>query len=419
MPDERTIPQALDSEETFRQVVASAHELHNWGEPYETEGYLHALEERVLKTNLRTLNPPLAEAYDGVIVYLRFAVLQFLEEKDLLDLFRKHLLDGFTIDVDLKKQIELLLLLYGEAGARSVARKLVYALLENDELIGSQSLTIPGAPMPLPPSVRNWIVDFLSVTSARQKPTSLEIATYFNQSSNARKLNAQQRETLRQVLAFYAFLLNPPIIDFLHSLARPKTPVTVGTKPTEDFRSSLLQSLYEEATMEEAVQAEEERLLGGGGYTLERVSAELKDALTTGNAPKLQACLFLLGRSGDLKDLLGRDQELQNFFERFVLTALLPSLKALRPTADLATLAQDFRRQPNRPVYIKSFLQYVLTKSLKDDPVASAALGIRILSLLYRQGYTEAATMAFFDEETKQYRWAQTGLDSQGIPILL
>lgn len=410
------IPQSLESEATFRQMIGQAQALNQADETGEAQDFLQALESSLKTANLQQRSAELTAAYEPVLTYLRWVCLPLLPERETLNLFRSQVVAGLKTDVDLKTKIDVLLLLYHDGlTSQRLSQAILHALTENDELIGREPLTIPELPGPTQPSIRSWIIDFVRTTATGQPLTALEIARFFSQSPNIQTLGDEDRELLRQVLTLYLYILNPPLQAVSARLAtrRPAAPTP------QDFRSYLLQSLYEESAREEAIYAEEERLLAGGRFSLSGVLAALKDSLATKNHLRTQAALFLLARSGDLASLLAHDQELRQRVERDLLPAMLPVVKQQRPGVELRDLIDDFRRQPLRPVYLAAFLESVLTKTTRGDREQAAQLGVRLAGLLFRQGYTEAAAIAYFDADQRKYRWGQFGVDSQGVPILV
>lgn len=413
-----SLPIALDTEEALQRVLADAHALSQEGESGERETYLAGLKERLATTKLYSQQSPFVQPYDDVVTYLEFSIFPFLDGKDQARLVRSRLLHGLAIDVDLKTQFELLFILYGFPAAIAVRQRLLHALLDNEEAIGRGSLTVAGTATPVPPTVKNWVVDFLSATGGPVKPSALELATYYQQSANVRPLTPDQRQQLQQVLALYAFLVAPPILERLRMI-RPTQSARLQTAPPgEDFRTTLLRSLFQEAQEEELIFAEEEQLLAGSPYRFDRVAAALHEALAAKTPPRVQAALFLLARSGDLTTLLARDPTLAASVERELLPNVLPELKRQRLELTLETLLTDYRRQPARPAYLLLALRHWLTTAHGGDGAAAARVGARLAGLLLEHGYRDAAHLAFFDAETRQYRWGTIAADSQGVPVL-
>ncbi len=429
-----TFPPALETEQSFQQVLATAHELNEFGNPGDVRAYLELLRKKIASTPDVARNPDLAKAYEQVVVYLRFSALALQDDNDLAALFRLHVLYALTTDVDLKTRLELLFLMSNDDFTEQTKRRRILAAIsENDETIGQRLLNIPDAPIPLPPSIRNWIIDFLRQVGTGQPLTSLEIGVYMSKSPNVRALSRQEQDLLHQVLSLYVFIINPPLSEplqrYLRAVAEtpPGTPSPTADEspteppaagPPEDFRSTLLQSLFEESAMEEAVYEEEKRLLAEGEFSVARVCDQLAAAYREKNTSRVEAGLFLLARSGHWPTFLGESQTLQALVEQEILPALLPDLKAKRPSLSLRSLLDDFRRQPNRPVYIKCFIERLLGELWRGDAEKAAREAVRIVSIAFREGYTDAAAMAFFDAGTQRFRWADTGVDSQGVPIL-
>lgn len=423
MPEPYVIPQSLETDQSFQLVVATAHRLNQFGEPYEARQYFRELKTALEASELGKVNQSLAEAYGHVIAYLQFLILPSLDDRELVALFRQHLLEGIQTDIDLKTRVELLFLTrFDDLLDRSLRRLLIKTIAENDQRIGQRSITIRSLAGSQPPSVRCWILDFLENAASRNTPTALDVATFFTQSVNVRGLMPPEQDLLRQVLNLYLFILaGPPSeAEYHYALTATRTrAVGVPRETAQDLRTLMLQSLFEQQAMEDAIYEAEKHVLGKTGYSFEHVVAEFKTGIANVNIPTATGAAFLLARSGDLRTLLSRDGDFVRLMDTEVLPAMVASLRSRRSGLSQSAVIDDFHRQPNRPVYLKAFLEYVLTAACGGNVEEAARFGIRIESFLYRAGYYELVGMAYFDESAKKYRWADVGLDSQGVPTLI
>ncbi|MBI3115698.1 MAG: hypothetical protein HYZ09_04395 [Candidatus Kerfeldbacteria bacterium] len=434
-----TLPQHLASEQAFRQVLDVARQVNEFHEIDDSKTLARELNQRLAEDQTLQSDQELRRAYSQVVRYFQYVHLHTLDDKGVLELFRHHLLEGLASDIDLKTKLELVFLTRNDdLLERAFRRQVLRALSENDETIGRRGLSIPELPGTQPPQVQYWLVDFLRTVSAGKTFSALEVASYLNANPNVKTLQPDERQLLEQLLTLYTFIVAGPIhpstIRVIRSFVasaptseRPARavptagaaapPETFTPVVQEDFRSYLLQGLFEESAMEDAIDAEEQRLLAGG-YRYPRIVEELNAGLATGNVPQLAGALFVLARSGDLPHVLEREPKIQQYVEREAFPSMLPALKEQKANVTLQSLIDDFRRQPGRIVYLKSFLERALTKAVGGDQTESARLGVRIASVLFQEGVSQAATMAFFDAGQRQYRWAKVGLDSQGVPMI-
>ncbi len=418
----RQLPEPLTTEEAFRIVLEQARSLTR-AEPSELTLYLNALRTRLAESGLKQTNPALATAYDQVVRYLQFSSLASLSDAEVVALFRFHLLESLRTDVDLKTQLEMLFLFRSDdLLLRTVRRQVLNAMSANEEPIGQGTIIIPELPGRQPSEVRFWILDFIRYTTVVQRMTSLELATYLTESPNVRGLTPDEKNLLRQVFTLYLYIVTAPIAPYALGYLQTAGVAPAGQAPVTaplDTRAVILQQLFEQDEMEQAIYAAEKRVLGRSGYSFDQVLAEFKAGIAQKNIPTATGAAFLLARSGDIRELLSRDAEFAQLMEETILPALVNTLQDKHRRLSHKAIIEDFRRQPNRPVYLKCFLEHVLTEVCGGRSEESARFGIRVESFLYREGHQEMVGMAFYDEAARRYRWAEVGLDSQGVPTLL
>lgn len=127
----------------------------------------------------------------------------------------------------------------------------LFAIENNEEVIGAQSITVDGKQQP--PFVKNWLKDYLvTIPASVTGRGALEEAQYFSKSPNILKLTIEDKKTLQELIQFYDWLLHPSgtfeeLEAYEAAQAREESRTQTGVreikvgdlqKPTQPFRST-------------------------------------------------------------------------------------------------------------------------------------------------------------------------------------
>ncbi|MEW6407550.1 MAG: hypothetical protein AB1465_02560 [Patescibacteria group bacterium] len=150
----------------------------------------------------------LFERYLPLFLEVKFFLLDRLDEKEIIDLFKNHFVFAMKsnlADVIGRLRTKVQAVWYGQD--RDVfLQKIRQALKENKETLGKTEIQLQGKTVK--PYLQNWLLDLeLSLGSKVHSP--LEITNYFFKSSNVRLISQEERKLLRKIFEFYEVLKIP------------------------------------------------------------------------------------------------------------------------------------------------------------------------------------------------------------------
>lgn len=218
---------------------------------------------------LEIQDPALFSQARKILVQLRWMACQFLrDEREFLKLVRENFLEGLELDQEEKAGPKALLnLLEGRfalqfgAGLEESLQRFLQALQENNQVLGSQTITLKGEIASNRATVGRWIVDFLR--SSPENPSEIDETNYLFSNPNAQTLSAEEKKTLSKILNFYGIFryvlqqLTPRRtqgeIDF-ESLPPEKkislVPPQTFQKPPQSPQSALIQKPLRQAVQD-------------------------------------------------------------------------------------------------------------------------------------------------------------------------
>jgi len=162
------------------------------------------------KPDLLVSQPKLYQYCQDILIKLKFIALTTLPDQQVLVLIKEHLLNALKTGIDVSRILEINLRSRPVFARGEFKKGTRQALKENQQKIGSQSLTIKGKPTPQPPTLKNWLLDYDKETGTK-KHSELEREQYLAQNPNVRKLEQTEKDLLRKVLKFYDNLKPIPV----------------------------------------------------------------------------------------------------------------------------------------------------------------------------------------------------------------
>jgi len=162
------------------------------------------------KPDLSVNQPQLYQYCQDILIKLRFVALTTLPDQQVFNLIKGHFLDALKTGIDVYRILEINLCSRPVFARGEFKKGTRQALKENQQKIGSQSLTIEGKPTPQLPTLKNWLLDYDSETG-NEKHSELERGQYLAQNPNVRKLEQIEKDLLRKVLKFYDDLKPTPV----------------------------------------------------------------------------------------------------------------------------------------------------------------------------------------------------------------
>ncbi len=153
--------------------------------------------------------------------------LPALEKKMKQQLLAENLIFTVKQKIDILTNLEAYLYLYEfGVGPDTEERQIfIYALTHNQERLGNEQITLKSGET-VPPHVANWIKDFSSYTDSglELKGESYELTQYLYSSPNVKKLGADDKQILAQIITIYNHLRNPKYIPEIEKPEAPSTP---------------------------------------------------------------------------------------------------------------------------------------------------------------------------------------------------
>lgn len=164
--------------------------------------------EETFKDSSFASDKKLFEKYLSLFLEVKFFLLNQLDEKEIIDLFKNHFVFAMKsnlADVIGRLRIKVQAMWYGQD--RDVfLRKIRQSLKENKEIIGKTEIQVQDKSVK--PYLQNWLLD-LELSLGSKVHTPLEIANYFFKNHNVRLISQEERKLLRKIFEFYEVLKIP------------------------------------------------------------------------------------------------------------------------------------------------------------------------------------------------------------------
>ncbi len=375
----------------------------------------------------------LDQLYQKMMVKLKFLALHTLPVQEISKLIRHHLLVAIGCEIDMFDRIDLLAILYRDRQLGDEIRKnMVSAMVDNTERIGQSPIQREGGEQE-PPYIKNWLKDFARYFPSDRRLGNLEKVEYLNNSTNARTLQDEQKEQLRQVMNIYTYLRFPPteqetVEETGHGKTEPVKTTVLKTPPTPVTASKVqdadVPSLPELMPIEKlkneyrAFQINKERILQEEDAVSvqtkgdqEAIKKRLAQAAREGKKYTAAACLKLLARQGALITALRDNKAWFEAVSQYIIDRYSSQLGLAEVRKAVASLKND----PTKPSAISEFLQYLLKEKLKYGEHESALMAIDIAHQL-PEAYQN---MAYGNSETGQFEWAENVIENGKLAVKL
>lgn len=353
-------------------------------------------------------------------------VVDFDKEKiTSLNILEKNFLKVLEIDnINLLDLLNhgLLAVLHNVQGFQKEA---VDALLRNQEQLTIKEFFLGNKAEK--PTIGNWLKDFISQYGSGDFD-SLILSEYVATSTNSRKLDAREKNLLEKLIIVYHNLkffapseeiISPEQLFIIPISATDEEPIKSKgdimkkfyEKPEDsgsgvsekkpaassdnEVTSQILDAYRGDIKLDMKVSEEILNMKKKFGNDKKFVREAFFDAVRNSNIPNAIAALRILAEMGYIENILKEDEKLNKF------------LAATWEKVHGKEAAQEFRKDPGTPKFMKMFLQYVLEERLKMKKGDAARVGAQLGSLYKKQGKPEYSKLAYFDMEHKEFRWMQ------------
>lgn len=189
--------------QTLAEIISDAPNNPDWN--YGDFIAPFVLDLRQLVRMGRVQDPQLNKLLQSFVV----AYYDRLDAEELALIFQSELLYFFQ-HVKVLEELKLYAFLQLGADNRELTEQFLQSLQKNQEVIGIKDIITSGGL--LPPTVGNWIKDFLVTTpQAAQGESTLAQVEYLHKSANVKNLTDSARAELTSVLQLYCWCLEPEI----------------------------------------------------------------------------------------------------------------------------------------------------------------------------------------------------------------
>lgn len=163
------------------------------------------LERKLAETNLAQTDPRVHEAYQYLILFLKFKSLYILKDEEVLSLIENHGLDALKIcpdlDISLRSKLFIMPIIFRD----DFLAKLREALQRNKQRLGIKPIQIIQYKESVEPFVAYWLLDYdnaLGTGFHREAEREL----YLSGSPNVKTLTDKEKELLKELLWLYDLL---------------------------------------------------------------------------------------------------------------------------------------------------------------------------------------------------------------------
>ncbi|MBI2551975.1 hypothetical protein HYW17_01585 [Candidatus Uhrbacteria bacterium] len=386
---------------TIKALTALVDRVVEEAEPGEAQDLFRALEELLKKFSQFEIEAPdeYAQA-QGLIVRLKFAAFAVIKTEEVEELLEKHLLSAVKDDINLIGLLTERFSAFEDGVAHGAMRKrLMQTLQNNSEPVGSDPLVVGSGLQAKPPTAGDWLKDYDQFFPAFTMRGSLERLRYFNEGTNARRLNPQDRQILLKIMEVYDFIRFPTVaLKERRIISASASPASLPPRaiPPQGQGLAGLKELVEIFNNELISTAKRVNEIGQGEFS--KTARVLYDNLfplpgASHDRALVLGALVVLARQGWLLKLLEEQNPVREQFEKYL-------RQEGRPEE-----APAFALAPTSPVSLGKFLRFVLVRRMRMNESEAAAVAVRLGNILKQNGKPEYFDMAYYDQQSGMFRW--------------
>ncbi|MFA7286134.1 MAG: hypothetical protein WC052_00510 [Patescibacteria group bacterium] len=175
----------------------------------EADRFYRVLVELLPKDSFKERYPELYTGYEKLLYECQFYAFAWLTEDEALNLVRNHFSLAFQLSaiLELRRKIRVKLIADYQIEARDAFKeKLRRAAEQNTEVITGKQLQQDGAATTAPPTVGNWIRNYVGAVGTAGPVDALRQAEYFTKNKNFDALTQTEKEGIRWLLEIYESL---------------------------------------------------------------------------------------------------------------------------------------------------------------------------------------------------------------------
>lgn len=396
----------LENEKMRKEFLESAERVIYWYDIPTAYEYLQFLQSRFKGVKV------IPNEIEGVIIKLHWLLFSNLSETEALNFFENNLDIGLQGNFEILYDLKVLLTKLFFDDQEQMKEKISGILDRNQAQVTKNPITI-GEALNQKPTIQNWVLDYRDkVVNRPDTERTLARSEYFGLNKNFLKLDTVEKESIKKLFDIYDFVNTSSILpegypddifikwqDGEMSLLDDGRLFSLyvsprderSTTPRANMQAQEVYSVYLGDLEPQKKITQEELRFQKKDTTLLRL--EFFTSVQKKNVFASVALLRLLAHRGDIGKLLDEDQKLKKY------------LSTVWEKKGGKALSEEFQKQPSLPKFVKMFLQYVLEERLGLSSSDAARVGAQIGNLYKKAGKPEYSQMAYFDAQTKEFRW--------------
>lgn len=380
--------------------------------------------------------PDMRDEYEKMLAMAQFVCLSAINERDIIALYETKILEALMIEnYDAIAKVRGKLLSTPDFSERDVLRrKLREALTRNIERIGAQKITINDGKVE--PTIGQWLRKYSGVVGATPV-SSVQLNQFLSSDSDVTRLTPVDKTLLRKLISLFEYLkrssqtpegLEDPVVfrfdDQVKVLREGKfedvklpprvekifnetmtvlgvtdqdrtTKQSTAEQLTDDrvYAQQIVEAYAGDPKQEKAIDKEYDALTKKFGNDVKGLRNEFMASVQRKNVSRVIALLQIFSEQNDLAKFMTEDEKLG------------PFLSALWQKRYSKEFFDEFKKRPDQPRYVRTFLQYVLEERLGLTPSDAARVGVHIGNIFVKAGKKSYNKLAYFDVKDKQFKW--------------
>ncbi len=390
----------------MQTVEAKLQEIVDFDLIEDAYNFTRALENKLVEEKLDQVDQELWLKYEEMIIVAKWISLSWLPEKEILDLFKKHLAKGYALEeYDIWERLKRYLLTLDFEDRDIFKEKIRMLMIRNNEVFTKQE----------PKTIQGWLQAYTEAVGTTKTASRISIARYFVSDHDFNQLTGYDKEKTQRLIRLYERLkLSSLTIDGLEEdvpmvldngdfvvyregemevILKGDARVVktdkgheeldqVISKPNEaDLKVSLFQDVFSKYNLdkEEAalVSSTADDIVVKTDNSLSNIAGILHQAILDANKIKVYAGLEILAKRDELINVLEGDTRFKNL--------------AVQSNMDWDEL-----------------LKFILQDELRSSENESARWYIDIINILKKNNSKEVEYLedrAYFDRQDGSFKW--------------
>lgn len=177
----------------LKEIISEATDAINYLDSYKAFQILQKIKRGIDLKPMQASDPENFKKIEGILLALRITAFAHLSDEECCDIFKKHYLKSFAIEVPMKSELTAKLFIKPEIPRNTLREQLKRALLENQEKLG-------------PLALGQWVKEFEKMFDVKTRTLSAAVE-FVAQNKFATSLSNADKNKLKEILHTYDYLL--------------------------------------------------------------------------------------------------------------------------------------------------------------------------------------------------------------------